>query len=222
MKCPVCTCQSLTTHGDLTMCGSCKHMWQTDLEVKAVYNADYVRNRYDSYDTTEVMSYLRLGFVKAIVRGARGTRLLDVGYGNGSFLKAATKAGFDTFGNDVHGADYGIRNVPMEEAAELPWDVVTFFDSLEHFDSLELPRKLISRARIVIVSIPCRPESFPVRREWRHYRPGEHLHYFSTYSLELFGAYRHFVAARSDAEDAIRGRLASGHQNILTMAFVER
>lgn len=215
--CPVCHTRAVTVGEPLSACPVCKHIWQTGLKITAVYDANYVHSRYDAYPTTEAMSYLRLGFVKAF---ARNGRILDVGYGNGSFLKKAAKAGFSAFGNDVHGADYGIQEVPLDEAANGSWDVVTFFDSLEHFSDLALPRTLAQRARTIVISIPCRPEEFPSRLEWRHYRPGEHLHYFSRYSLELFFASHHAVASRSDVEDTIRGKLPSGEQNILTMAFI--
>jgi hypothetical protein len=217
MECPVCHTSGVDSDEVLSLCPVCKHIWQTDLKVQAVYNAQYVHDRYDHYATTEIMSFLRLGFVKAF---AKSGRLLDVGYGNGCFLKQAAKAGFDTFGSDVHGADYGIHEVPLVEAANGSWDVVTFFDSLEHFSDLTLPRAAAARARVIVVSIPCRPDSFPARKEWKHYRPGEHLHYFSRYSLELFFASRHTVASRSNVEDAIRGKLPEGEQNILTLAFI--
>lgn len=217
MNCPICRTRCDDTGDVLSSCPVCKHIWQTGLAVKAVYDAKYIHERYDAYPTTEAMSYLRLGFVKAF---AKSGRLLDIGYGNGCFLKKAAKAGFDVFGSDVHGADYGIREVPLDEAANGSWDVVTFFDSLEHFPDLDLPRAVASRARVIVVSIPCRPDSFPARKEWKHYRPGEHLHYFSRYSLELFFSPRHTVASRSNVEDAIRGKLPEGEQNILTLAFI--
>jgi SAM-dependent methyltransferase len=215
--CPVCQTASVVEDEALSSCPVCKHIWQTGLKGTAVYDAQYVRSRYDVYSTTEAMSYLRLGFVKAF---ARNGRILDVGYGNGSFLKKAAKAGFSAFGSDVHGTDYGVHDIPLDEAAMGSWDVVTFFDSLEHFSDLSLPREVALRARVVIASIPCRPDEFPACKEWRHYRPGEHLHYFSRYSLELFFVSHHVVASRSDVEDTIRGKLPSGEQNILTMAFI--
>ena len=215
--CPVCHTEAVIEDEVLSSCPVCKHIWQTGLKITAVYNAQYIRSRYDVYPTTEAMSYLRLGFVKAF---AQSGRILDIGYGNGSFLKKAAKSKFTTFGNDVHGADYGIRDVPLDEAANGSWDVVTFFDSLEHFSDLALPRAVALHTRVIVVSIPCRPDEFPARKGWHHYRPGEHLHYFSRYSLELFFANKHITASRSDVEDTIRGKLPSGEQNILTMAFI--
>lgn len=216
MRCPVCKTSAIVEEPVLSSCSVCKHIWQTGLDIKTVYDAQYIRTRYDSYPTTEVMSHVRLGFLKAF---AKKGRLLDVGYGNGSFLKLAARGGFDVFGNDIHGVDYGIRDIPLEEAVDSVWDVVTFFDSLEHFADLDLPRVLTTQARVVIISIPCRPDSFPAHKEWKHYRPGEHLHYFSRYSLELLVG-KHAVACRSDVEDIIRGKLPDGGQNILTVAFI--
>lgn len=213
MKCPVCLSSSVRELADeLANCNDCKHIFQNPLEVRATYDKQYVVDRYDKYDTTAAMSALRLGLLKGHV--GKG-KLLDVGYGNGAFLKLAAKSGFDTYGCDVHGADYGIRDVPLASSVE--WDVVTFFDSLEHFTSLEVIRDLSSRTKTILISYPKRPVDFPQNRAWKHYRPGEHLHYFTLLSLSCLFVGKKLVMA-TNAEDAIRGVLPSGG-NIETALF---
>jgi len=215
--CPVCACSSVPTSVEgLWCCGNCTHRFQYPLEVTKRYDFDYVHTRYDTYTTTDFMSHLRLGFVRSI--HPQPGRLLDVGYGNGSFLRLAQKAGYDVYGNDVHGCGekYGIREVSLNGEA---WDVVTFFDSLEHFESLELPRQICRNAHAVVVSVPCLPDAEQDISTWRHYRPGEHLHYFTERSLaELLGA--KLRVACLDLEDAVRGD-RKGDWNIMTCAYVE-
>lgn len=190
-------------------------MYQDPPTVSAVYDKKYVADRYDTYDTTPVMSALRLGMLKGYIGAGR---LLDVGYGNGSFVKLAMKGGFDAYGCDVHHADYGVREAGID--SEVSWDVVTFFDSLEHFPDLAVIKDLNSRTNMIMISFPCRPDNFPDNRDWRHYRPGEHLHYFTLTSLtHLFSGKQLLVS--TNVEDTIRGR-PQGRQNIATAIFAKR
>jgi SAM-dependent methyltransferase len=159
------------------------------------------------------MSFLRVGFIKAF---ASSGKLLDVGFGTGAFIKAAEKAGYDAFGCDAHGEECGVRRAPLD--GDEVWDVVTFFDSLEHFPDLAPIRRLIGRAKLVVVTLPSTPADLLTNQRWRHYKPGEHLHYFCRKSLSaLFAPMR--ILAESDAEDAIRGRASDGTRNILTVAM---
>lgn len=207
--CPVCHVKPLEELDGLSRC-ACDHIFQSTLEVTAHYDKDYITKRYDSYPTTEAMSYLRLGYLRGFCPKGK---LLDVGYGNGSFVKAAIKAEYDAYGYDVHHANYGVRETPI--ISHDHWDVVTFFDSLEHFPDFKEVCQLARRAKWILVSFPCRPSWFPYKREWRHYRPGEHLHYFTLCSLAtLF--YTHTMYTCSDLEDSIRGKLPDGEQNIQT------
>ncbi len=212
VACPVCDAETVQCGVELQHCPDCDHIFQYPPAIRVNYDKKYIQDRYDAYPTTEAMSYLRLGFVKAV---AQQGRLLDVGYGNGAFVKAALRSGFDAYGNDVHGCDYGIREADLNHGDF--WDVVTFFDSLEHFPDLGIIKDLSRRSRTVIVSMPARPENFPADLSWKHFRPGEHLHYFSDRSLSrLFSDKKALFV--TDLEDAIRGR-PGGRLNIFTMVF---
>ena len=218
LSCPACsnTLSVESYEPDLKRCPACDHVWQYPAIVTAQYDAKYVHQRYDAYPTTEIMSYLRLGLMKCFVSPLCGRDfILDVGYGNGSFLKACKKAGYKCYGSDVHGVDYGIEERPLDGSET--YDCVTFFDSLEHFADFEAIRKVLNRSHYVIVSIPFRPANFPQNLNWKHYRPGEHLHYPSLNSL------KHILKKRlvfsDDLEDAIRGKNKDGSQNILTAVF---
>jgi len=209
VTCPICFSKPVEELDGLSRC-ACDHIFQSTPEVTAHYDKSYIAQRYDSYATTDVMSYLRLGYLKGFCPSGK---LLDVGYGNGSFVKAATKAGYDAYGNDVHHADYGIREAPLVSRDH--WDVVTFFDSLEHFPNFDSVRQLSHRSKWLLISFPYRPKWFPLKREWKHYRPGEHLHYFTLCSLAtLFPD--HTMWTCSNIEDSIRGKLPGGEQNIQT------
>ena len=217
--CPVCGCKEYRDYDDLAGCKSCLHIWQKGLKVTANYNAEYVADRYDKYDTTRRMSKIRLGVVWQFCQEGK---ILDVGYGNGDFLKLAEANGMEVYGADVHGADYGIKEVDLA-TDDTKWDVVTFFDSLEHFDDLDLARNVIYDANMVVVSHPICPTGFPTEhRDWRHYRPGEHLHYFGCMSLDKFIGPSHFRITSSNVEDQIRTPAEGAFSNIRTSVYLRK
>ncbi len=208
--CPVCCAVQLDDFDDLLRCLDCGHAFQRSGMVTARYDFDYMSGYLQKPEVA--MSHLRTGFLKGFVKQGR---LLDVGYGTGAFLHTASTAGFEAYGCDVHGVDRGIQEKPL--VSEDEWDAVTFFDSLEHFPDLDVIRQLSRRARLILVSLPKTPRSFPECKKWRHYKPGEHLHYFTQESLtRLFHPKE--CRAVSDVEDVVRGRL-DGEQNIMTAVF---
>jgi hypothetical protein len=209
--CPVCSVESIAKGPELYACPSCTHVFQYPPDVRVSYAADYLAT-YDRYPV-DLMSHVRLSYVKAHVSGGK---LLDVGYGQGHFVRLAVQAGFDAYGNDVHGVDCGVREVGLNHG--MPWDVVTFFDSLEHFPSLAPIKDLANRSRYVVVSLPCRPTWFPSQLEWKHYKPGEHLHYFCEESLDRLFCPKHRLSS-GDVEDVVRGKGPTGGRNILTAVY---
>lgn len=211
LSCPTCSSKSIDDHGEtLFQCKACCHIYQHPPDVTADYGAGYLKT-YDQYPT-DTISHLRLGFLKAFV--GKGS-LLDIGYGKGDFVRAAIRGGFDAFGSDVHGVPCGVREVDLA-TDEREWDVVTFFDSLEHFPDFAMVCNPLSRAKYALISLPSTPADFPMNRNWRHYKPGEHLHYFSVPSLcHLVGKK---LLCTSNLEDTVRGSL-NNSQNILTVIF---
>ena len=157
-------------------------MFQTDLDVTVSYDAQYA-HQYDSRPV-KAMSELRWNFIRACLDLPRGSRILDVGYGNGAFLKHARDAGMDIYEIDLHSEDFGIPVVDFDNGMD--FDLICFFNSLEHFPSFSPILKLKSRS--VIVSIPNAPDFLlATPKLWRHYKPGEHLHYFSHEASGCFG-----------------------------------
>lgn len=231
MRCPACLglmFHLVRSDAPLYRCRECHHCWQWPPDVTAKYDAAYVASRYDSYATTGAMSELRMDIVQRAIGTAKGT-ILDVGYGNGAFIKEAKLRDHAAYGYDVHGqaAKYGVTEVSAEWECPVPggWDAVTFFDSLEHIVSLDsVVAKLKGKVRAVVVSWPATPGNFPdFTLDWKHYRPGEHLHYFSPASMLKFGD-RIFGRACQliyDVEDSVRGRLPKGGWNIATSVLTE-
>lgn len=219
-QCPVCQGADVSPKpNNLTLCGDCRHVFQSDLHVSMVYDASYA-HQYD-HRPHEEMSRLRWEFIQQHLALPEGSKVLDIGYGNGAFLKHAQRAGMEIFGIDLHGEDFGVPEVTY--SSPIGYDLVCFFDSIEHFS--EFDKILGLNAGHVVASIPDPPElllSQPHR--WRHYKPGEHLHYFSRDSLDLLihrWGLKHKVA-EGHPEDTIRGKLTIDgrtYNNIYTAIY---
>ena len=129
--------------------------------------------------------------------GAASKRILDVGCGDGSFLRLAASHGWVPVGVEVgenadalraNGLD--VRNTIEELVDEPPFDVITLWHSLEHMrqpkDTLRIVRALIAPDGIVIVAVPdaggLQAKTFGGR--WFHLDVPRHLFHFNRPSLE--------------------------------------
>ena len=60
---------------------------QKDINKLRIYDVEYVKESYDKYGViNDEMSFLRVGFMYGVIKDEIN-KILDVGYGNGSFLK---------------------------------------------------------------------------------------------------------------------------------------
>jgi hypothetical protein len=180
------------------------------------YDYNYVMRAYQNVPS-EAMSHLRLGYIIGSI-GRIPTSLLDVGYGDGSFLKTARKIVPKVFGYDVEPA------YPLDDIECLPsllareFDVVTFFDSLEHFKAIDFVNDL--RTSYLCVSVPwCHYLSDAWFRNWKHRKPDEHLWHFNDDSLRRFMSRMGFELLNyCNMEDAIK-KTGEDHPNILSAIF---
>ena len=220
VSCPVCDNAYTARHrNNLSHCTSCNHIFQTDMQVTVSYDSDYA-HQYDRVPH-QAMSALRWNFIQSALNLPVGSKVLDIGYANGAFLKHARSNGMSIYGIDLHTEDFGIPVVDFDTPIE--YDLVTFFDSLEHFPDFSPLLKL--RVSNVVVSLPLTPDFLlEDARAWRHFKPGEHLHYFSPASLDRFMRNLGFPVrlAHGHPEDELRGKLIiSGRQydNIYTAVY---
>ena len=185
-----------------------------DRTIRAQYDHAYVA-RYEKYPERE-LSEIRAGlfqrfFPKQDIVG-------DIGYGTGAFLRAVNYRSpwVDCWGYDVspYPPPSFVRVEPNWQKKH--WPVLTFFDSLEHFD--DLPR---FKARSAIVSVPWYHPALGAEwfYNWKHRRPGEHLWHFTPETLAnamaINGLRPVFIGS---PEDAVR-KNDGDWPNILTMVF---
>lgn len=183
-----------------------------------LYNIDYVKNRYDKYgDLNRKMSYLRLGNIIGGI-GYVPSTILDVGYGNGDFLKLCCEIINCCYGNDISNYQIPDNCEFIYDICSMKFDVITFFDALEHFHDINIISNL--KCNFIIISVPwCHNVSDEWFLEWKHRRPNEHLHHFNKNSLINFMNFHGFECISiSNVEDIIRKSI-DGRENILTGIF---
>ena len=147
------------------------------------YDINYARDRYAEAPYT--LSYARFGYLLSKI-SRLPTSILDVGYGTGQFLEVVRDAGIPCFGFDISPTPPPSGVLKVSSLLEKYYDVITFFDSLEHFEDITFIKNL--NCNYIVVSVPScnHPEDPEWFFSWKHLRPDEHLWHFSPKALTLF------------------------------------
>lgn len=163
------------------------------------------------------MSYLRLGYVIGSI-GKVPNSILDVGYGDGDFLNVCKQIISECYGNDVSPCPVPEGCYRVELFEKKYYDVVTFFDSLEHFPDIEFVKDL--NCKYVCISVPhCHYFDDDWFLNWKHRKPSEHIWHFNEKSLTSFMRRMGFELVNcTNLEDTIR-KNNKKETNILTCLF---
>ena len=114
------------------------------------------------------------------VRSARAKTVLDFGSGVG-FFRIHRPA-------DLHVDSFDIMPVPQTGINSRTYDLICFWDVLEHLPSFDPVKQMLDmkEVKFVAATVPIVPEREDfVLEDWKHWKPGEHLHYFTKGSFEL-------------------------------------
>jgi hypothetical protein len=187
--------------------------YQADLTPAEGYGRAYW-DRYGAYRGTPAERTL-MGLRVDQARRAGCSRVLDVGIGNGAYLEALEAAGIAALGSDV--APDALEWLRRSGRLADPYgddfprvDGVSLWDVLEHLPD---PGRLLSRLPsgvALLLSLPCwgGPADWSGLGDWRHYRPGEHLWYWTEAGIRaLLGALGYRVEWSGWPETSIGGRL---------------
>lgn len=144
--------------------------------------------------------------------------LLDVGIGDGAFLRSVSYLTWlQVYGCDINpaGIAYLIENGQLASFEEpSSFDVVTFWDSLEHIRD---PRPALAAARqVALVSIPIFTDAAHAVTS-RHFRPDEHFWYFTRHGFIQFADQEGF-----DCVDVLATETALGRDSIETFVLRRR
>lgn len=178
------------------------------------YGEEYF-NKYRCYSRTAfgvALNSLRVGLVSRYL--GDGESLIDIGVGDGAFLRAR---GGVTWGYDINPL---AQRMLMRDGywTDLPFldhiHAASFWDSLEH---IEEPWTIIRKVqRFCFVSVPVFRDQNHIL-ESRHYRPTEHCWYFTRYGLiQKFWDCGFACLEMNDMETAL------GREDIGTFVFQRR
>ncbi len=201
--------------GDLRLCLARGVAYQADMSAGRVPYDDRYFDKVMGYAEAEVARAVNAGRCAMLGRHLpAGARVLDVGAGSGAFVAAARVAGFRSYGWDVME-----RAVAVLKAAgwyaEGPegFDAWTAWDSLEHMENPAPELRRVAAGAFLFVSLPIFADLRTIR-ESKHYRPGEHLYYFTAAGFIEWARLRGFrLLEQSDHE------VEAGRESIGAFAF---
>lgn len=191
---------------------------QIEIKEKKQYDQDYIETRYNTYGEKGMqMAFLRLGYLISSVNKIPES-VLDIGYGNGDFLKACSTIIKKCYGNDVSGYQIPDGCTFVKDIFSEKYEVVTFYDVLEHFENINFVKDL--KTDYIVISVPwCHYTSDSWFKNWKHRREDEHLYHFDNKSIVNFFKENGFELVNlTNVEDSIR-KNKSEEFNILTCVF---
>lgn len=133
--------------------------------------------------TARRINEVRWDFVKEI----KPKIVLDYGAGLDLLRKYAPE------GVEVDTYDIGDFPIKYTGIRHNFYDLIFFCDVLEHISDFRVLDEILGKTKYVFVSVPILPKGRKLKG-WKHfkYNTGEHLHYFTERSLELFFEVRDF------------------------------
>jgi hypothetical protein len=182
------------------------------------YDKNYVDTRYNLYKTTGSLSKLRYNLLISILKNFN--TICDFGYGNGDFLNFCKSQGHTCYGYDI--SDYALPDSieRIYTLKDYKFDVITFFDSLEHKTESDLVSFLLTlNVKYICISVPHFHEELGPNwfTNWKHRRLNEHFHHFDSHGLiGLLEEANFSVVHVGNNEDVIRTPV-DDKSNILTV-----
>lgn len=187
--------------------------YQADMSRRIEYGSGYFEH-YEALRGTPIASAITRGRIDFVNRHHGNGMLVDVGIGSGEFIEERSKAGAPSMGFDINPiakAWLEKRGLYTDNLRKYP--AYSFWDVLEH---CEEPAQYLTRVQAgawVFVSIPIF-KSLDSIRESKHYKPGEHLYYWTVEGfLEYMSLWGFRVVEVSDFETR------AGRDSIGSFAF---
>jgi hypothetical protein len=195
--------------GDLMLCREHGVAYQRNRQHIVAYDEPYY-TKCTSYAGQEIERRIIAGRLDMVARRVAGNRVLDVGIGSGAFVKSRP----NTWGCDVNpvAIEWLKRNDLWSEHLDR-FAGVTMWDVIEHLQVPELYLRQIQLHAYLFVSIPVFYGLGAIRLS-KHYRPGEHLQYWTEEGFVAWVEQHGFrVLERSDHE------IQAGRESVMSFAL---
>lgn len=160
-------------------------------------------DKYRAMDRTHIgdkLTAARLALVRYYAGNIEPARMVDVGVGGGRFVEDMGCKGFDV---NPEAVNWLARHDRLADPYHAKFDVACFWDSLEHIHD---PSPLLANIkRFAFVSCPIFDGAAHARRS-KHYRPTEHVWYFTKRGLQTFMGELGFELVVSNTMEQSAGR----------------
>lgn len=167
--------------GDLTLCVERGVAYQTNMASapRVPYDDAYLA-KCEAYADGPISKAINNARCALILRhAAPDAALLDIGAGSGAFMRCAASWGLAAKGFDViEESANRLRAQGLYADNAAGFDVVTMWDVMEHLENPADTLRTLRSGTLLFVSIPVFPNLVEIRSS-KHYRPGEHLYYWT-------------------------------------------
>ena len=202
---------SAAQDADLMLCESNGVAYQRDMSAGRVpYDADYLAKCL-AYEDSPIAKAVNAGRCALLMRHLPdGASVLDVGAGSGAFVRAAASWGFDACGFDVIPDAVKQLRADGVYAEDLSvFDAVALWDSIEHMEDPSRPLREIRKGSFLFVSVPVFADLRDIRSS-KHYRPGEHLFYWTSQGFINWASLYGFRLLEQSTHETDAGRDSIG------------
>lgn len=195
--------------GDLMLCMDSGVAYQREMTNLVPYDADYF-DKCAGYEGKEIARAINASRRALVARHFGTGPVLDVGVGSGEFIKSRP----DTFGYDVNPAAIEwLRAAGKWQEYFGLFRAFTFWDVLEHVPVPADYFQRMPRWAYLFTSLPVFADLESIRQS-KHYRPNEHLYYFTERGFIDWMAGHGFEHLETTDQET-----AAGRESILSFAF---
>lgn len=194
---------------DLMLCPAHGVAYQKDRTHIVAYDGEYYE-KCRGYEGQRIADRINEGRIAMVAKHYGDGPVLDTGIGSGEFIKRRLQ----TYGRDVNPvAIEWLKRQDLWAQYPAEFEAFTFWDVLEH---VETPLDVLRHVRpdaYLFCSIPVFDDLALIRKS-KHYRPGEHLYYWTDRGFVAWMALHGFQLLERDDYETRAGR-----ESIISYAF---